>query len=101
MVLRLRGLILCGVVLCAGGSAVAQEASTASAEPLTLNQVIALAQENHRLSEVSQQSVLQASDPILAVRTQRYPPFNVPLKLVTRTGPSLEGSSTDSKGEFH
>ena len=78
MVLRLPGLVLCGVLLCSSVSAVAQEAST-PAELLTLDQAIALAQENNRLIKISHQSVLQANDQLLAVRTQRYPRFNIQL----------------------
>ena len=78
LVLRLPGLVLCGVLLCSSVSAVAQEASTPD-ELLTLDQAIAVAQENNRLIKISHQSVLQANDQLLAVRTQRYPRFNIQL----------------------
>jgi outer membrane protein len=79
LVLRLRGFVLCGVLLCFGGSVAAQEASPAAAEVLTLNQAIVLAQENNRLIKIFHQSVLQVNDQILAARTQRYSHFNVQL----------------------
>ncbi|HWS95200.1 MAG TPA: TolC family protein [Candidatus Methylomirabilis sp.] len=79
LVLRFRALVLCDVLLCFGASAVAQEPSTAPAEVLTLEQAVTLAQENNRLIKISHQSVLQANDQILAVRTQRYPHFNIQL----------------------
>ena len=56
-----------------------QEPAPASAEVLTLQQAVAQAQENNRQIKISNQTVLQANDQILAVRTQRYPQFNVQL----------------------
>lgn len=54
LVLRFRALVLCDVLLCFGGSAVAQEPSTAPAEVLTLDQAVTLAQENNRLVKIDQ-----------------------------------------------
>ncbi len=65
-------------------SARAQDTQSAEPEVLTLEQAIALAQENNRLVKIAYQSVLQANDQILAARTQRYPQFNIEL-----TGASL------------
>jgi hypothetical protein len=79
LVLRFRALVLCDVLLCFGGFAVALEPSKAPAEVLSLDQAVTLAQENNRLIKTSHQSVLQANDQILAVRTQRYPHFNIQL----------------------
>lgn len=56
-----------------------QEAPAPQAEVLTLNQAIALAQDNNRQLKISYQSVLAANDQILSARTQRYPQFNVEL----------------------
>lgn len=102
----MRGLVLCCVLLWFGSPAVAQEASTAPAEVLTLNQAIALAEENNRLIKISRQSLLQANDQILAARRLLLVPvlysiFVLGLKLVTWTGASSEDASTDSKGELH
>lgn len=46
---------------------------------LTLDQAISEAQVNNRLVKASQQSVLFANEQIQAVKTQRYPHFNVQL----------------------
>ncbi len=46
---------------------------------MTLEQAVAQAQENNRQIKISNQTVMQANDQILAVRTQRYPQFNVQL----------------------
>jgi outer membrane protein TolC len=56
-----------------------QEAPAPQPEVLTLNQAIALAQENNRQLKISYQSVLAANDQILSARTQRYPQFNMDL----------------------
>ena len=60
-------------------SARAQDTQSAEPEVLTLEQAIALAQENNRLVKIAYQSVLQANDQNLAARTQRYPQFNIEL----------------------
>lgn len=62
----------------------AQDSTSTEVGVLTLEQAIALAQENNRLIKIAYQSVLQANDQILAARTQRYPQFNIEL-----TGSSL------------
>jgi len=78
LVLRLSLLVVYAVLLLSATLAVAQEAP-APADVLTLDQAIALAQENNRLIKISYQKVLQATDQILAARTQRYPHFNIQL----------------------
>ena len=59
----------------------AQQADSASApaEVLTLEQAISEASQNNRQIKIAYQNVLAANDQILAVRTQRYPQFNVQL----------------------
>lgn len=56
-----------------------QEATTAPAKTLTLDQAISEAEVNNRLVKASQQSVIFADEQIQAVKTQRYPHFNVQL----------------------
>jgi len=56
----------------------AQDNST-SADLLTLDQAISIAQANNRQLKMTKQSVLSANDQILAARTQRYPQFSVQL----------------------
>jgi outer membrane protein TolC len=68
------------VVMCACAVGLsAQQGSTAPAETLTLEQAISEAQVNNRLVKASQQSVLFANEQIQAIKTQRYPHFNVQL----------------------
>jgi outer membrane protein TolC len=60
----------------------AQEATSAasatrnSAETLTLEQAVTMAQANNRQIKIAYQSVLQANDEILAAKSQRLPQFN-------------------------
>jgi len=67
------------LLLAISAPALGQETSSASEPELTLNQAIALAQENNRQIKIYKQGELSANDQILAARTQRYPQFNVQL----------------------
>ena len=62
----------------AAARAEAQE-NPSSAEILTLDQAISLAQTNNRQIKITKQGVLAANDQILAARAQRYPQFNFQL----------------------
>src|SRR5271157_1472099 len=48
-----------------------------SAETLTLEQAVAIAQSNNRQIKIAYQSVLQANDEILAAKSQRLPQFSL------------------------
>src|SRR5215472_7362212 len=56
-----------------------QDAANDSVEVLTLQQALEQAQKNNRQIKIADQAVLYANDQILAVKTQRYPQFNVEL----------------------
>lgn len=64
--------------LCANSLA-GQETASANLEVLTLERAVAQALENNRSIKISSQMVFQANAQIQAVRTQRYPQFNVQL----------------------
>lgn len=70
--------ILCGCVIRLD-PLYAQEGGSTPMPTLTLDQAISEAQVNNRLVKASQQSVLFANEQIQAVKTQRYPHFNVQL----------------------
>jgi outer membrane protein TolC len=58
----------------------AQDSSApAEDETLTLGQALSIAQTNNRLIKIAKQNELSVNDQILAVRTQRYPQFDVQL----------------------
>ena len=61
-----------------GAIAAAQDPPAAPGE-LTLENAISIAQSNNRQIKIAKQNELAANDQILAVRTQRYPQFNVQL----------------------
>jgi outer membrane protein len=56
-----------------------QQDAPAGEETLTLDQALSIAQANNRQIKIAKQGELSANDQILAVRTQRYPQFNVQL----------------------
>jgi outer membrane protein len=55
----------------------AQEPTSTEEKTLTLEQALSIAQGNNRQIKIAKQAELSANDQILAVRTQRYPQFNV------------------------
>ena len=71
-------LILLFVATFGGVCAHGQE-NVAEEPTLTLEQAVALAQQNNRQIKISKQGEFAANDQILAARTQRYPQFNVQL----------------------
>lgn len=75
----LRNLIAITVLWACAVPLSAQESSSPSPQILTLEEAISEAQVNNRLVKVSQQSVIFANEQIQAVKTQRYPHFNVQL----------------------
>ncbi len=76
--LKIPSLILLFLLTLGSVSAHAQEGE-AEQPTLTLEQALALAQQDNRQIKISKQSELAANDQILAVKTQRYPQFNVQL----------------------
>ena len=77
--MKISGVSVLFLLLAISAPALGQETSSASEPELTLNQAIALAQENNRQIKIYKQGELSANDQILAARTQRYPQFNVQL----------------------
>jgi outer membrane protein len=77
-VLKIRGLSILFLLMAASVPTLAQE-NNAEEPALSLNQAVALAQENNRQIKIAKQGELSANDQILAARTQRYPQFNVQL----------------------